>query len=271
MVNSGKIIDRIIVQAGLARFAQKSAGFRQALLDRDPEQVLYKGICRALGYAWNVKPFEMLADNVTVQMIRNHATESLRAKYDLLMGAAGLADGRVSRIPEGIQPMKASDWAIIATRPLNHPALRIAGLCRLLQRYEEAGLVPGLVGQVNNALPREATALLDRAFTAEGADSRVLIGTGRAREIAVNAALPFLRAYGASTDNSNLKENAMRIYSSYPSLSQNELTRYMGGLLGNQANGACRQQGLLHIYHTWCRTRECGACPIAMLRNTAPV
>ncbi|MDD5398139.1 MAG: hypothetical protein PHU70_03555, partial [Dehalococcoidia bacterium] len=149
--------------------------------------------------------------------------------------------------------------------------LRIAGLCHLLHRYENAGLVPGLIEQLNNAPPREAAAFLDRSFTVSGVDSKVLIGTGRAREIVVNAILPFMHAYGASINNCTLEENARRIYGSYRSLSQNELTRYMVGLLGNQAFGACRQQGLLHIYHNWCRTRECGSCPMVTLRKTAPV
>jgi len=268
---SGKKTDLVIVEAGLARFEQKTVRFAQALRNGDPDQILYKGICRALGYAWNVKPFETLAEKVTLQMVRHNAAESIRAKYNLLLSAAGLADQRISRLPEDVQPMRASDWATSSSRPLNHPALRIAGLCHLLHRHEKAGMVPGLVERLNNALPREAATVLDRSFTVEGVDSRVLIGTGRAREIVVNAVLPFMCAYGASTNDSMLAENARSIYASYPSLSQNELTRYMGGLLGNQANGACRQQGLLHIYHTWCRTKECPACPVVILRKIIPV
>jgi len=268
---SGKKTDLVIVEAGLARFEQKTVRFAQALRNGDPDQILYKGICRALGYAWNVKPFETLAEKVTLQMVRHNAAESIRAKYNLLLSAAGLADQRISRLPEDVQPMRASDWATSSSRPLNHPALRIAGLCHLLHRHEKAGMVPGLVERLNNALPREAATALDRSFTVEGVDSRVLIGTGRAREIVVNAVLPFMCAYGASTNDSMLAENARSIYASYPSLSQNELTRYMGGLLGNQANGACRQQGLLHIYHTWCRTKECPACPVVILRKIIPV
>jgi len=268
---SARKVDLLIVEAGLARFEQKSARFALALRNGDPDQILYKGICRALGYAWNVKPFETLAEKVTLQMVRRNAAESIRAKYNLLLRAAGLAERWMGHLPVDVQPMRASDWATASSRPLNHPALRIAGLCHLLHRYEKAGLVPGLVERSNNALPRDSATVLDSAFTVEGVDSRVLIGTGRAREIVVNAALPFLNAYGASTGNSPLAENATDIYRSYPSLSQNELTRYMGGLLGNQAYGACRQQGLLHIYHNWCRTRECGSCPIVTLRKPVPV
>ena len=127
---------------------------------------------------------------------------------------------------------------------------------------------------MGSATPREAASVLDRAFTVGEVgrfDSPALIGTGRAREIVVNAVLPFFVAYGARLNNSQLEEKSRQIISSYPSLPPNELTRYMGGMLGNQANGACRQQGLLHIYHTWCRTRECPACPVVMLRKITPV
>ena len=292
IVRSGKKADGIIVEAGLSRFEQKSARFAQALRADDPEQVLYKGICRALGYAWNARPFETLAGKVTADMVRNYAAGSLSAKYNLLLGVAGLLtdsdsrllqaiDGGISsrqtdwrRILPGLQPMKASNWAIAATRPSNHPALRIAGLCHLLQRNEKGSLVSGMAGLMGNALPRKAAAVLDRAFMVEEGglfDSPDLIGTGRAREIVVNALLPFFVAYGASVNNRQLEEKARHIYSSYPSLQPNELTRYMSGMLGNQANGACRQQGLLHIYHTWCRTKECPACPVVMLRKINPV
>jgi len=271
LAGSGKKADCIIVEAGLSRFEQKSARFAQALRADDPEQVLYKGICRALGYAWNVKPFETLAEKVTIEMVRSYASGSLRAKYELLLGAAGLTGGRMKHLTENIQPMKASDWATASSRPFNHPALRIAGLCHLLHRYEKCGLVTKLNEQVSNTTPREAVAYLDLAFTVEGIDSKVMIGTGRAREIVVNAVLPFLHAHGASLNNSRLEEKSRQIISSYPSLPPNELTRYMGGMLGNQANGACRQQGLLHIYHTWCRTKECPACPVVMLQKITPV
>ncbi|MFA5079203.1 MAG: DUF2851 family protein [Dehalococcoidia bacterium] len=262
--------DMVIVEAGLARFEQKTHRFAQALQDGDPEQVLYKGICRALGYAWNTKPFETLAMRVPVQMVWSHASGNLRAKYRLLLGASGLAEEGVSRLPDGMKPMKASDWSTLPSRPLNHPALRIAGLCHLLQRYEEKGMLAAVLEKIMNAPAREAATALEEAFTVVGAGSRVLIGAGRAREIAVNAVLPLIHAYGERINNL-MEEKAREVFSSYPSLLPNELTRYMSGLLGNQACGACRQQGLLHIYHNCCRTRECGSCPVFTSRRTVPV
>jgi hypothetical protein len=263
--------DMVIVEAGLARFEQKSARFARSLQTVDPEQTLYKAICRALGYAWNVKPFEALAEKVPMNVVRNCATGNLRAKYKLLLGASGLAGERTSRLPDGVPPMKAPDWSILSSRPLNHPALRIAGLCHLLQRYEQAELAAAVIEKLINVPARRAAVALEEAFTVVGAGPRVLIGAGRAREIAVNAVLPFMHGYGERVNNGLLQEKARNVFISYPSLMPNELTRYMSRILGNQACGACRQQGLLHIYHNWCRTRECESCPVFTSRRTVPV
>jgi hypothetical protein len=301
--HAGKHMDRIIVQAGLSRFAQKSAAFAQALKVDDPEQVLYKGVCRALGYSRNVKPFEMLAGRVTAGMVRDNTAGSLPAKHVLLMGAAGLlpalkgelsylvdysqisgTQAEWSHILQQVRPMNILDWSFAYIRPSNHPVRRISGLCHLLHRHEDGGLLPHLVDLIDAAQPSKAAYVLEGAFKvadhcisgcsghADGRfDAAALIGPGRAREIVVNAVLSFIPAYAANIKNGQLGHKAGLIYGGYPSLPQNELTRYMGGLLGNQAYGACRQQGLLHIYHTWCRTRECATCPVVMSRKTTPV
>jgi hypothetical protein len=300
---AGKYMDGIIVQAGLARFAQKSAAFAQALKSYDPQQVLYKGLCRALGYSRNVKPFETLAGRVTADMVRNNTAGSLPAKQVLLMGAAGLLPAltgdlscivehsRISgtgvewrHILKQVRPMNILDWNFAYIRPSNHPVRRIAGLCHVLQRHEEGGLLSRLMDLIDAAQPSKAAYMLENAFQVSGPcnpgcadyangrfDTAVLIGPGRAREIVVNVVLPFITTCAANIKNGQPGRKAGLIYAGYPSLPQNEITRYMGGLLGNQAYGACRQQGLLHIYHTWCRTRECAACPVVMSRKTTPV
>ncbi len=268
---STKMVDNLVAEAGMARFVQKSDRFARLLQADDPEQVLYKAVCRALGYAWNVKPFEKLADILPIDMIRRRTAGSLRAKYRLLLGTAGLSKERINNIPQGLQTIEASDWSMLSSRPYNHPSLRITGLCHLIQRNEETGLAAAVIEKTMNTPARKEAAELEKAFTVVGAGSQVMIGAGRAREIAVNAVLPFMHAYGAYADDNPLIEKAMSVFGSYPSLLANELTRYMSGLLGNQACGACRQQGLLHIYHNWCRTRECGSCPVFTSRRTAPV
>jgi len=301
--HAGKQMDEIIVRAGLSRFAQKSAAVAKALEVDDPGQVLYKGVCRALGYSRNMKPFETLAGRVTADMIRNNTAGSLPAKQALLLGAAGLlpalkggmaysveysqiraAMAECRHILRQVRPMNILDWSFAFTRPSNHPVRRIAGLCRLLHRHEEGGLLFRLLDIIDEAQPSKAAYVLENALQVAdpghpgscghddgGFDAAALIGPGRAREIVVNAVLPFIAAYAANIGSCQQGRKAGLIYSGYPSLPQNEITRYMGGLLGNQAYGACRQQGLLHIYHTWCRTRECAACPVVMLRRTTPV
>ena len=100
----------------------------------------------------------------------------------------------------------------------------------------------------------------------------VVIGKGRARDMVVNCALPFLHALARIEGDTELEGLCLRIFHSYPKLQENELTREMRQQLLSQpfsANGsvpagpgdgctkgwqgiasnARRQQGLIHLHH----------------------
>ncbi len=83
---------------------------------------------------------------------------------------------RTSRVP-------LKEWAVSGGRPGNHPMRRVVGADHLMDRFVENGLLAGLVGVV---VEGRAGVLLRLLSVAPH------IGNGRAREIAVNAALPFL-------------------------------------------------------------------------------
>ncbi len=59
-----KAVDTILLIEGLRRLEEKAARFSDLLKTAEAGQVLYKGICRALGYARNKAPFEALADRL---------------------------------------------------------------------------------------------------------------------------------------------------------------------------------------------------------------
>jgi hypothetical protein len=70
-----KAIDTILLIEGFRRFEEKAARFSTLLKTAEAGQVLYKGICRALGYAGNKSPFEALADRLPLQMSRLPAAD----------------------------------------------------------------------------------------------------------------------------------------------------------------------------------------------------
>ena len=74
----------------------------------------------------------------------------------------------------------------------------------------------------------------------------------RARDIAVNVALPFLHGCSALSGDHATARAILEIYRRYGPLSDNEITRELTASLqkpgwGRIANNARRQQGLIHL------------------------
>ena len=331
-----KMAGNIMLAEGLRRLEDKAAAFSVQLKTAGPGQVLYRAICRALGYASNKEPFEALAGRLPLPLISRLAAGSLIHKQAVLLGAAGLLPSQIgvngdhgrddyvvqlentwSSLSRNLVPGKASDWSLSPVRPLNHPARRIAALSCLLHRYEVSGLLQGLenlagsaggAGSLVDGLrvkvnegPRAAAVIehygamvqvaapscchtpgLYLRLTAMPVEKgsvmtvrkapAVLIGKGRADEIAVNVVLPFFTALARSRRDTRLENRVLSTYLSYPVLPSNELTRYMSGILLRCWNGkmdACRQQGLIRIYHQYCRTKDCDCCPVFISRKPA--
>lgn len=142
---------------------------------------------------------------------------------------------RTSRVP-------LKEWAVSGGRPGNHPMRRVVGAAHLMDRFVENGLLAGLVGVVAEGRAVVLPRLLSVAPH---------IGDGRAREIAVNAALPFLYAWAGLRRDKRLKESSLDLYRRFPKLPGNAVTREMASLLGDDLArvhglGARRQQGLIY-------------------------
>ena len=144
--------------------------------------------------------------------------------------------------------MSVKEWRLFRVRPSNHPRRRIAGAARILDSFMDAGLAQGLTQAA--AGPRELTAAL--TVEAEPGGKGSFIGQGRARDLAVNAALPFMHGLAAVQGKTDGAKTALELYSRFPKLQENELTREMAAQLIDPAwagavSTAKRQQGLLHL------------------------
>ena len=78
------------------------------------------------------------------------------------------------------------------------------------------------------------------------------IGTGRARELAVNAVLPFCHAQSAGESVPPEESPYLELFRRFPNLEGNEVIREMSTELfpaewRTRLKGARRQQGLLHL------------------------
>jgi hypothetical protein len=153
-----------------------------------------------------------------------------------------------------------------------------------MARYCRPGLLHGILQLIKKAPPGTEHRWLETGLVIAGQAywrnhfdfgivkkrSSALLGREKASEIVINAILPFACVWGEISSDLKLKRKAAEIYRRYPRSGDNELTRHMKQQLllkPDTCLSACQQQGLIHIFKTYCRLRNCTACPVASNRS----
>ena len=150
---------------------------------------------------------------------------------------------------------------------------RLAAASYLIAESNQQGLIATVLGNLASQSPKPEEVFMIPArgywadhfdFGVAGARGTPLIGRGRATEITVNVTLPFIWAWGQERHQPQLSSQALELYRSYPKLAENQITRLMKELLfprgGPWLKSACQQQGLLHLYHSFCQEKKCSDC-----------
>ena len=272
----------LLNRAGDARFLWRSELLGKWLSVQPGDQTLWESICQALGYRHNQHAMQELAGRAPIAVLTAAArriddrAERAAALTDWLLRWAGFAPdeslgrqsseespgqfagqgGGMRRTPPGgMGPaLDAGAWRLFRVRPSNHPRRRVMAAAALAARYCESGLS---VGIYRAAIAGKATPLTAALAVPDAPDGKTaLIGTGRARDIAVNAALPYLHAWRLSAGDAAGAQAILRLYRDYGPLPDNEIIRQTaralcppewGQVKGKVVNSARRQQGLLHL------------------------
>ncbi len=284
----------ILEMAGEERFSQKASAFQADIEAIGPEQTLYKGIMRALGYSHNKEPFQELSEQVPLvgleQMARvenpDYACLMLQA---YLMGSAGLLpEQRGMKLAESDQGNELGEiwhlmgaprtnfthgWRYRGVRPENWPTRRLAAASQLITNSAPSGLLASVLKIFDSdsskledsfKIPAQGYWIDRYDFGVTGARGTPLIGQGRAGEITVNVCLPLLQAWGTAHQRPQISSLALELYKSYPRTADNQIIRLMKDLLfpenSFRLKTACQQQGLLHLYHSFCYEKRCDDC-----------
>ena len=241
----------LLDRAGDERFRRKAATLGRFVSEQGPEQTLYEALMEGLGYRHNQQPFVKLAQAAPIAELRRtmlpvlaeQRPMVLRHRLLVLSGLEGADFDARRKLPAGIGPaMERKDWHLFRVRPSNHPAVRIAGAAVLVARFLEPGLVPGLAEMSSS--PKQ---LITTLTVESGKGGTAPVGTGRARDLAVNAVLPLLHSLDGGGESAYLD-----LYRRFPNLQENEVVREMAEQLfpeewRGEVNDARRQQGLLHL------------------------
>jgi hypothetical protein len=209
---------------------------------------------------------------------------SPQAEWCETLGDGGIWLRRLGQVWESLEDKRTmfpSDWHFFKVRPVNSPRRRLAAMSCLLCCFRGEGLLPVLIHEIKSAATRrdyrafkECLLVGADGFWAEnldfGSPSRgvapALLGESRAGVIVINVLLPFASAWGQVTSRPGLTEKASDIYHRYPVLAENTLEKHMSRQLGINrvlVNSARRQQGLLHLYKTFCSQGNCRQCPLS--------
>lgn len=256
----------LLNRAGDDRFLWRSRLLAQWQPAQPGEQTLWEAICQALGYRHNQHAMQELAGRAPIAALtqaarRLDADNRQAALTDWLLRWSGLAplDAPLNEPGTPPRPMPPagmgaallpSEWRLFRVRPANHPRRRVMAAAALAARYCESGLAVGIYRAAVSGRPAALTRALSVAHAPDG--KTALIGTGRAQDIAVNAALPYLHAWRLYAGDAGGAQEMLRLYREYGRLPDNEITRQTARALcppewGRVANNARRQQGLLHL------------------------
>jgi hypothetical protein len=254
----------VVEAAGRERFRARAARFEADLTVVDADQVLWRGVCEALGFTRNTRPFGQLAEAVAwplaAQTVADRGPVGLAG---LLLGAAGLlAEAtlpeahawRVLQRTRGARAaLSATSWDRRQVRAGNAPPWRCRGLAELAARWAAERWI-GPAEQVLDAVRLAAQARRPSVWRL--VQAAPWIGRGRAQVVAINVLVPFAAAAGVDT--------AAGLFERLPGEPTNRVVRYMAEQLGQPGvrfRGACHQQGLLHLFQLSCAERKCSRCP----------
>lgn len=250
----------LLNRAGDQRFLARSLVLQQLMSEQPPAQTLWESICEALGYRHNQHAFVQLATAAPIDSLENLARlppdkDQIAILTTALLGLAGFGADAGSDVAYSAHrqmgpPLDASQWKMFRVRPSNHPRRRIAGAARLVARFAHEDLLAGLRNVAAQGNPSALTRALGVSSGVE--HDAALIGTGRARDIAVNAVLPFFHGWDSLAGEASKSNAMLELYRRYGKLTENEITRELASALqpsewGRVARTARQQQGLIHL------------------------
>jgi hypothetical protein len=224
----------LLLSAGCDRFALRTDAFRQELAARHVE------VAPASPSGWGT------ADRMLLVAL----AEALGYGRDrAALRAAG------ESLARGDSPDSVLTAAVAWLRV---EGLRLRGLVTLYERWHEHGPWAELRAALLTGTPRASV----RALVARLSVGGGCVSPGRARILAANVVLPFAAAYASLANEAELAARAHAAYLALPGLPSNQITREMTRQVGlpRTPRGAAAQQGLQHIWATWCRDKRCDAC-----------
>lgn len=264
----------------------------------NPDEQIYRGLVRALGYSQNTVPMESLASLVPFERLKSLAGLSFSARRKTIESIFFSLSGL---LPEGldepycndlrstfastdfssIPKLDASAWIFFRLRPANFPTLRLAALAEILSKNLERGFFNEAREIVSMSLPAKRKLLLLESLFLADADGywqhhyrfgtaakktvKSLVGKTRAAEIVLNTLLPVLYSDHQKQGDVSLQQKIIDLYAAYPKGLTSDLSNSVMNELFTDAyevKSAMIEQGLIELRKAYCQSFRCLDCAI---------
>ena len=232
-------------------------------LSGDWEQATFVTLCRNFGFGLNGDTFERWAMMIPLQGIGKHR-DNLFQIDAIFLGMAGLIDdaaqvkgqemaerwkrefGFLSHKFQLSEPMKASDWKFLRTRPKNFPHVRILQIAEL---YHSGKAQMSALTEAKDV--KEMHRILGIGGTS--AKSRNLL--------IINTIVPLLYAYGTHRSDDRLIQKAIALLEELPAEDNYILRQWKA--CGLSVGTAADSQALIQLKREYCDRKDCLRCRFA--------
>ena len=232
-------------------------------LNGDWEQATFVTLCRNFGFGLNGDTFERWAMRIPLQSMGEHRDNLFQVEA-IFLGMAGLTDEAAQvkgkemaekwkrefaflshkfQLPE---PLKASDWKFLRTRPNNFPHIRILQIAEL---YHSGKARMSALIEARDI--KETHRIL--AVGGTSAKSR--------RLIILNTIIPLLYAYGIHRNEEQLIRKATALLEELPAEDNYILRQWKA--CGLSVETAADSQALIQLKREYCDRKDCLRCRFA--------
>jgi len=245
--------------AGRRRFEGKVAALKALAADVGETEAAWRTLFDVVGVGGDREGFRRLAvafpEALARDVLARGGEEAANALGDRLAYAAGL--GAPEALDRRGLPAPLRPGLAMTGRPANGPRRRLAGLAALYAR--SAGDLSGFMRRSVDAADT-AKALVVAWQVSLGGEA--LIGPDRARELALNLALPFASLDAGLRERVDSLLDGLGAGAAYGKTAF--LERHLRAGAGKRlVRGALEQQGLLGFLSDWCSRGGCGRCPLS--------
>jgi hypothetical protein len=246
----------------------------------DSEEIFHYILFKYFGFKTNALPFEMMARILPANLLRkySHSLPSLEA---LLFGQAGFlaavdtddeysfklkSEYQFLKNKHNLAEMDKSLWKYTKLRPANFPAIRIAQVAAILNKYQSLWEIVSAsknVKDVYELLDVTASEYWDNHYvfgkiSAQSSPKR--LGKNAVDNLIINVLVPMIFTYSTYKGDETLKERAISFLEFLPAESNSVVSEWIE--CGIKPVTALESQALLHLQTEYCANRKCLKCTV---------